>query len=913
MKKIISTALGIVAAVLVFVSGVFFTDGIVAEASRDSGNTKYEQAYNFGTLTPSSTISTTDFITSYAYPDNWYKFTLDESGIVDVGMVYGTTGSTSSFFEAYMYAGTSTGYAGFDSETSVDVAVGKFYGNGTDSFIPQYLDAGVYYIKITKGSTARYKEDYTLRVTFTPFANTEGEYNSLYGDATDAVPGVTYRGNTYCKYDKDWFRITLASPGYVDITVKPYGSDAYLGQLYCSDGTSIFDGQSGYYSWDFKTAGTATTVSSVGLDAGTYYFCLRPSGTPTGELYDITFGYTATEHAEREQNGTADTATEIQVNTDYRGATQFTTDDDYYKFTLTEPGYVTIRLKGAFGTPAASSWRVSLRKDDGTTHVTGSETHFWYNPASNDIPTSPEIGLGAGTYYILLEKATHTRDPYDIRVNFTAADNWEREDNSSRELATDMGNMREWYGSTSTSGSWNSDESDYFKFWVNYTAGYTLTFSHPDLGHSKNVWQVYLYLGNNTEYTRYSTVKGNADLVLSLGTLTRGTYYLRVIASAEDSPVTYKVSITDDHAHAYAKGTDNGDGTHTLNCTVCGGAPKVETHSWNTGSVTTRPTCTEGGIRTHSCTACSAKWDEPLDPKHTEAWETPTEATCTVGGMTGRRYCSVCNETLEESKPTDPLGHIEGSWIIDGEATCTVGTTKHTSCTRCGETVSTETVDPLGHYESSWIRDKFETCEEDGLLHTECVRCHETLRTETPLAFGHDDVTTYESEPTCEQDGERRYRCINCGRTGKDTITALGHDYVLVESVEVTCGHDGYDLMRCNTCGESSEVNTVPATGEHDVFVTVVEPTCTEEGYERHDCRVCGGSWNKNFVPVSEHAFGEWLESGDELRRECESCGTLETKPLEKEKGYTSGTITTVIAVVIGVGIAAIVIKKKFF
>ena len=56
-------------------------------------------------------------------------------------------------------------------------------------------------------------------------------------------------------------------------------------------------------------------------------------------------------------------------------------------------------------------------------------------------------------------------------------------------------------------------------------------------------------------------------------------------------------------------------------------------HEYNNINVTKQPTCTEDGIRTHSCT-CGKSYDEVISSLgHVEVIDEPVEPTCTVPGL----------------------------------------------------------------------------------------------------------------------------------------------------------------------------------------------------------------------------------------------------------------------------------------
>ena len=73
------------------------------------------------------------------------------------------------------------------------------------------------------------------------------------------------------------------------------------------------------------------------------------------------------------------------------------------------------------------------------------------------------------------------------------------------------------------------------------------------------------------------------------------------------------------------------------------------------------PTCTEQGYTTYTCSRCKNIYkDNYVDALgHTEVIDAAVAATCTEGGKTEGKHCSVCNTILVAQQDTQPNGH---SW-----------------------------------------------------------------------------------------------------------------------------------------------------------------------------------------------------------------------------------------------------------
>ena len=172
---------------------------------------------------------------------------------------------------------------------------------------------------------------------------------------------------------------------------------------------------------------------------------------------------------------------------------------------------------------------------------------------------------------------------------------------------------------------------------------------------------------------------------------------------------------------------------------------------------------------------CVHEWSE---------WDIVEQGDCKTPGLI-QRECLNCGAIDEET--TALKEHTEGVWIVDKEATCTEDGSKHTECTVCGTTISTEKIlSAGGHSESDWIIDKEATCTEDGLKHIECTICGITI--------------TEESIDTTGTHKYENHNCIYCGLTGEECFEFT----YLPES-------DSYEIKANKNCDLPNEIS-LPST-----------------------------------------------------------------------------------------------------
>ena len=169
--------------------------------------------------------------------------------------------------------------------------------------------------------------------------------------------------------------------------------------------------------------------------------------------------------------------------------------------------------------------------------------------------------------------------------------------------------------------------------------------------------------------------------------------------------------------HDFTGGTWQTDTDHHWKkCSRCDVTDTESPHEWNSGKVTTQPTCTTAGQKTYTCTVCSATKVETLDALgHNFAKYDAKAATCTEIGWNTYFTCTNCNYTTY--KEIAALGHDKISHKAKA-ATCTEkGWNAYDTCSRCDYT-SYKEIAALGHDFTS------NTWQSDAHRHwKKCSRC----------------------------------------------------------------------------------------------------------------------------------------------------------------------------------------------
>ena len=259
-------------------------------------------------------------------------------------------------------------------------------------------------------------------------------------------------------------------------------------------------------------------------------------------------------------------------------------------------------------------------------------------------------------------------------------------------------------------------------------------------------------IGENGLTVQTFTVTGSSCALDAIIDRTQKYYYLKIVEADGDIAVTAPVWVEPEQSG------------------VC-------RHEWDVGTVTTRPTCTEGGECAYTCLRCGETKTEQLPPTgHQAAYLPGVPATCTEPGLTESSYCTVCGAVLLEQTVIPALGHLT---VIDPAVTltCTTdGKTEGSHCARCGEVFVAQIITPAaGHdYQKRTVA---ATCTTPGYTEYTCSYCGDSYRQAfTPLADHTWSEGTVTLAPTEHSAGVMTYTCTVCGTLRTEHIPALQPD-----------------------------------------------------------------------------------------------------------------------------------------
>ncbi len=175
-------------------------------------------------------------------------------------------------------------------------------------------------------------------------------------------------------------------------------------------------------------------------------------------------------------------------------------------------------------------------------------------------------------------------------------------------------------------------------------------------------------------------------------------------------------------------------------------------------------------------------------------------AVCYVGS--GAVYIDEITVTYGSGGGTvTPCDHVEGAWIVDREATCTVDGSKHTECTKCGQTISTETIAATGHNYGEWIELEAPTCDEEGVEARECSKCGDI--DERPIARVNHDWSDW----VTNEDGTKTRTCSKCQKTETVKIGDSQFEKDVLALAEITDQSARFDKI----CALAKKYNAMSA------------------------------------------------------------------------------------------------------
>ena len=218
--------------------------------------------------------------------------------------------------------------------------------------------------------------------------------------------------------------------------------------------------------------------------------------------------------------------------------------------------------------------------------------------------------------------------------------------------------------------------------------------------------------------------------------------------------VTQEELVIPQKGHDYGTWEKVDDNEHKMVCKNDSTHVKFETHTWNSGVVTTEPGCTDEGVKTYTCTGCGAEKTEPITALgHEFKFIAAKEPKCEEAGNIEHYKCDRCGKCYE-----DKAGQTELS-----EEKVLIKATGH----------------DFGEWETAGTTEHKRTCKNDP-SHVE-TEAHKW------------NAGTVTKEATETEEGEKAYECTVCGEKKTETIPKVQPEPAPVDPIDPTKekGKDG--------------------------------------------------------------------------------------------------------------------------
>ena len=491
-------------------------------------------AESFSDAKKISVNTTVSGTTQKGYYDeqDYYKFTVSNAGYVTVNFTNSLQSSSSAYWEVYLY----------DSSYN-EIASADIYGNKTSTNLATIgVKKGTYYIKVQSAAySSSYsnfsKSTYKVKASYTKSGVWEQEFNESASTATSISLNTIYYGTTRKGYydEQDYYKLTVSDAGYVTVNfANPLqsSSSAYW-KVYLYDSSYEEIASANIYG-NTKS----TNLATIGVKKGTYYIKVQSAAYSSSysnfskSTYKVKASYIKSSVWEQEFNESASTATPISLNTMYYGTTRkgYRDEQDYYKFTVNDTGYVTVNFKNPLQSSSEHYWSVYLYD---SSYEEIASANIYGNTKSTNLAT---IGVKKGTYYIKVDSGAAYSDgsnfsnsTYGIKAVYTKSGAWEQEFNESASTATNISLNTMYYGTTRKG---YRDEQDYYKFTVSDAGYVTVNFTNPLQSSSEHYWSVYLYDSSYEEIDSAYIYGNTTSTNLAAIGLQRGTYYIKVDSGA---------------------------------------------------------------------------------------------------------------------------------------------------------------------------------------------------------------------------------------------------------------------------------------------------------------------------------------------------------------------------------------------
>lgn len=349
---------------------------------------------------------------------------------------------------------------------------------------------------------------------------------------TTVTPNTAFTGQLEEKSSTNYYSFTVDKSGYfniefsiVDITADVEGG--WTITLYYTDtGESIYS----------TTVTTNTTLPTFNFKQGTNLYigiCQDDAywDDLTDDKFKINIKTVSNAAWEQESNDSALTATEITGNKTYYGNIYTRYDYDYYKYTVTQDGYIDLNF-GLVDVTAdtGDGWKIVIYNAD------TSEELLSYSTTTANTYSNLNFAKGTNLLVVITSKDAIWGCPkfvdYTLKISETSNAYWEKETLLSSD---DSWTTRKEKATTVTLGkSYDGNlmyakDNDLFKITVPKTGNLTVNFNPNEV--ESNLGYGYTIKIYKADGTLFKTLEEQKTTYNEKLYLKKGTYYVEIYAS----------------------------------------------------------------------------------------------------------------------------------------------------------------------------------------------------------------------------------------------------------------------------------------------------------------------------------------------------------------------------------------------
>lgn len=329
---------------------------------------------------------------------------------------------------------------------------------------------------------------------------------------------------------KQYYTFTLPSSGEVHLTGSAYMERMYW-RIYDQNAEEVWQIQSYWNS----TSEVITLDETLYLTSGTYYLCAEQSWGYGNYNFRLDFISSNESFSEANwgSNNTLNTASMIDTSgKEYNGQLALNDEKDFYKFTLTDSGKVTLNV--TFFKMKYVYWK--LYDENGEELLSRQP---WWNSTTEDIVVDEDLYLTSGNYYISYVCGSGY-GKYTFSAKFSSANETYSEKNcGSNNTIQDASSLT--IGKKVTGQIAINDEKDFYKFSFSSRQSYTVALNAEIRG-----VYVRLYDSNGNEIWSECPWSNETTQKISWSKITYlepGTYYVS-ISQYGDNYGTYNLSVS---------------------------------------------------------------------------------------------------------------------------------------------------------------------------------------------------------------------------------------------------------------------------------------------------------------------------------------------------------------------------------